>query len=495
MNRMNTLPHTLLATLRWGTLPLLTAACTTVGPTYTPPTETLPDQFSRADAALQSPSATVPEVWWLSLRDPQLTALVQQALADNPDLQAAQARLRQARAVQGIQSALGGPTLGASAKVTQDGLSVNSEAFANIPFKNPQTEFTNHQIGFDASWEIDLWGHQQRLTEAASARSAAGLQRVIDTRLQLAAEVARNYIDLRAAQVREAIATDNLRNFDESLRLSQLLAKVGDGTPLDVQRALVARDNARANLPPLAQAQRQSLAALSVLTTQSVATLETTLAAVATATTTATATSNVALMPVPAAPATGLPADLLRRRPDVRASERDLAAASADIGVATSELYPRFSLIGTGGWASVHSDNLLSHASQLWSIGPQISLPIFNGQRLTNQVKANEAAYDAARANYRKAVLAAVADVEVTLTRLARSEDTRQQLQAALAQQAQLVRLIEKQVKVGEVARPTLLEARKVLASQNDALAQTQAQSLVAFVGLNKALGGEVGVR
>jgi outer membrane protein TolC len=155
-----------------------------------------------------------------------------------------------------------------------------------------------------------------------------------------------------------------------------------------------------------------------------------------------------------------------------------------------ADQYPRFSLVGTGGWTSIQSGNLLTNASRMWSIGPQVHLPLFQSGRLRSQVKANEAAYEVASATYRKAVLSAMADVEVALTRLARSEERRQQLEGAAAHQEKLVALTELQLKTGEVSKLALLESRRSLISQEDQALQAHSQSLSALVALCKALGG-----
>ena len=316
-------------------LPLITAllACRPVGLDYTRPKVPLP-------AAFEPPAGTTaaPARWWTGLGDPKLDGLVQRALAESPDITVAEARLRQARAVQGVQDAAGGPSLALAAGVSQDRLSRHGEMFANIPFPNPQTEFTNRQVGFDASWELDFFGHN--------------------------------------------------------------------------------------------------------------------------------------------------------RRPDLRAAERDLAAANADVGVSLAELYPRFSLVGAAGWNSIQSNNLFSSASRMWSLGPQFSLPLFNRGLLRNQVRASQAAFDAALGTYHKAVLTALADVDVAFTRLARDEDRRRQLEESEARQRRITAITEAQVKAGELPRTALAQARRALLDQQDQAVQAQAQSLTALIAVHKALGG-----
>lgn len=457
-------------------LPLFAAACTAVGPDYHASELNLPATYRQQNEAPLS----VSDQWWRALNDAQLSALIGLALENNTDIQMATARLRQSRAVQAIQGAGDDPVVNADSRISKDLLSLNSENFANVPFKNPKNDFTNRQLGFDASWEIDLWGHQQRINEGAQARTEASQVRLADVRLQVSAEVSRVYLDYLTARQRHRIAEENAQNYDASLRLVQLQAKHGEATALDVQRAQIGRDNYVSGIPSLAQAASQSLASLSILTGIPASGLEQRL----------TPAVSVTAISLPSPPASGIPADVLRHRPDVYASERDLAAASADVGVATADLYPRFSLVGSAGWNSIQSGNLLSSASQTWSIGPQLSLPLLNGKRLQNQVKANQAAFDASYAAYRKSVLNAVADVETSISRLSNSEQARARIQAALEQQLAQSRLTEKQWKSGEVTRLNVLEARKSVAMQEDALVQAQAQSLTAFISLNKALGG-----
>jgi NodT family efflux transporter outer membrane factor (OMF) lipoprotein len=454
-------------------LPIAFLACRPVGPTYTPEPQRLPEAYGAKGGTMALESR-----WWETLGDPQLNGLIQQALAHSPDLRVAEARLRQSRALLGVQEAAGGPQLAVTALVSKDRQSLNSEAMANLPFKNVENNFTNHQIAFDASWELDLFGHTRRQVEAAGARADASAERLRDAGLVLSAEVARNYIDYRTGQRRLALAQENQKTHEETVRLVALQVQAGETTQLEAQRAMANRRFQKASLDDILIALRQNLSALSSLTDLSIAELESRLG------------EGRSLMAVPQAPAPGLPSDLLKRRPDLRATERDLAAANADVGVAVADQYPRFSLVGSGGWTSVESGNLLTNASRMWSIGPQMHLPLFQSGRLRSQVKANEAAYEAASATYRKAVLSAVADVEVALTRMARSEERRQQLEAAVAHQEKLVALTELQLKAGEVSKIAFLESQRSLIGQEDQALQAHSQSLSALVSLCKAMGG-----
>jgi NodT family efflux transporter outer membrane factor (OMF) lipoprotein len=455
-------------------LPIVTVllACKPVS-VHADPKPALPPTY-----AVPTGAAPAQAQWWMQFKDPALDTLVRRALDQGPDVAAAEARFRQARALQGAADAQGGPNLNLDGKVTRDKLSTNSEMFANIPFKTVRTDFTNFQVGFDASWELDLFGHNRSLSEAARARSEAGAERLADARIVLAAEVARNYVELRAWQLRLDLARETTLNLDEQVRIAGVARSAGETSDQDLHQVEQVRAAHRASLANLQVGLRQSLAALSALTGQSVQDLETQLGPAR------------PLPPVPPPPAAGVPSDLLNHRPDLRAAARDLSATSADVAAAVSNLYPKIALVGQGGWNSIQSGTLLSNASRLWSLGPQFSLPIFNRGLLRSQVKANEAAFDVSLASYHKAVLAAVADVDVAFTRMARNEERRQELQGAEARQRTIAALADRQFQAGDVSKATLLQARRALLDQEDQLLQAQALSLTALVTVHKSLGG-----
>ena len=249
-------------------LPLLSLfllACRPVGPNYVPPRAVLPERYASggrapgADTAAEAP-------WWEAWGDLQLTELVRRALQASPDLRVAEARVLQARAAQGIQDASGGPNVGLGAKVSRDRLSRNGEMLANNPSPRVERDFTNHQIGFDASWELDLFGRQRRISEAALARTQASEARLQDVRLVLAAEVVRNYVEYRAGQIRVALAQGQMADHDETVRLVRLAVEAGENARQELRKAEAARSRQAAALAALHTGARQSLASLSVLT-------------------------------------------------------------------------------------------------------------------------------------------------------------------------------------------------------------------------------------
>jgi NodT family efflux transporter outer membrane factor (OMF) lipoprotein len=421
--------------------------------------------------------------WPKLLPDEQLARLLKSALANNADVQIAMARLAQARAQQGVQEVVTGPRVDAAAKVSDDRLSTQSEMFANLPpGMAVKKQFDNRQVGFDASWELDFFGYQRRLNEGALARTESVRWHLDDVRLSLAAEVARQYVELRMNQQRTRLLQRQIELLEKSIRITEQAARAGELSPLDVARLNNALDNLQASLPLLAQARRQNLLALSVLTDLAATELQQALDD-------DIRTSTVP--PVPAPPVSGLPADLMRHRPDVKAAERDWAAANADVGVAVALQYPRLTLAGSAGWNSIHSATLFDNASRLWSLGPELSLPIFESGRLKNQEQAARANLQAAQAQYHKTWLGAVADVDGALQRLAQNEQRRAQLLEAEQEQSRLWHLTEYQYKAGEASLLALLDMQRALLAQTDLSVQAQAQSVLDVVALYKALGGD----
>ncbi|MBV8679133.1 MAG: efflux transporter outer membrane subunit [Aquitalea sp.] len=456
-------------------LALSLTACA-VGPDYHAPPSTLPAHFQN------QPASSQPQLqrWWTVFDDAGLNRLVEQALQSSPDLAQAEARVRQARASLGqVDSALW-PQLNASARTGRDQFSRNSENFANLPLANPKLGFNDYRLGLDASWEIDLFGHTARSREAAAARLDSVQEQQADVALRVAAEVARNVIDYRGWVARQHNAQAQLAAARENLRLSGLLRQSGEISDSELNQAASNVASLQATLPPLQTAQGAALAALSVLLDQSQQQVAATLAGE---------------RPIPATlaqPPVGLPGELLRRRADIRQAERELAAASADIGVAVAEQYPRLVLVGSGGWDSIHEGNLTAAASRFWNVGPQLSLPLFNAGRLKMQVSAREAARDAALAAYRQKVLSALADTETALLRYQQEGQRQQALQAGVELAELQLGLARQRFRVGEAAQTEVLAQQQLAAQQREAwLAshQAQAENLVA---LFKALGGDV---
>jgi len=472
---MKTLRHGL-KSLSLLPLIIVLSSCT-LGPNYHQPNQPLPTQY--IDAKKQIAAKKINNLWWTSLGDATLVTLINQALSgDNLDIQKAQARVRQSRAALGIANADLYPKLNTSGKISRDHLSANSEMLASIPTDIP-LHYTDYQAGFDASWELDFFGRTRRAAEAANARLQASIEAQNDIAITTAAEIARIYTQYRVYQQRIAIAQHTIASYAETAKLVKLQAQAGSATGVDLQRVESAVLSAKSTLPPLQAEARASLSALAVMVGQFPETLYTRL-------------NNPAPIPIlkPKNLAVGLPSDLLQNRPDIRAAERNLAAATADIGVATADQFPRFQLVGNLGMDTVLSGTFAQAASHYWSIGPQLSLPLFQGGRLKNAVKEREAMRDIALANYKQSVLQALADVESALVRYDRERLKNTDLRASYDKLKSTVRLVKIQYKAGEASLIDVLDVERQLDQLNDQQAQSVGQVAINLISLYKALGG-----
>ena len=455
----------------------LLAGCT-LGPNYQQPdlSAELPTQVHSNGTAH---STALTEQWWTAFNDPAMNQLVSVALQRNLDLAGANAAILQARAQLNIADSASQAQVNADGRVGRDQFSKNSENFANIPFPHPLTGFTDYRGGFDASWEIDLFGHNRRAVEAAQARLNSIEYQRADVALRVAAEVARNVIDYRAAMQRSDNARQLLADSEHALALVKLQQQAGLLSLTDVADAQSAMHNAAAGVPPFQSAASGALMALTVLVHQNEQQVSTALRL------------GSAIPQAPAVlDAPGLPSDLLLRRPDLRSAERELAAATADIGVAVADQYPRFNLLASGGLDSITPGKFTNLASRYWNVGPQLTLPILSGGRLAAQVSAREAARDASLAQYRQAVLAAFADAEAALIRCQREQQRLAQIRLSYQSQQQQLQFATQRYQTGDTNYTAVLQAHSQLAQLNDlqlASEQTLADDLTA---LYKALGG-----
>ena len=460
-----------------GVAAVLFAGCA-VGPRYTPPSADAPAPaaYPVADATL---SAGAPlDRWWTALQDPLLDELVERSLAGSPDLASAEARVQQARALARAAGAALYPAANLDGRVSRDKLSLNGENLALIPFKPSTTEFTDYRIGFDAAWEIDLAGRTRREVEAAVARLGSSAEARNDARLVVAAEVADAYVEYRATAQRLALAQRTVATLDETLRLVTLEVQAGVASDAELRRAEAERLSAAGAVPLLEAALQGATFQLAALTAEPLAALQRRL------------DPPRAIPAVPAATPIGLPSELLRRRPDVRRAERELAAATADVGGAIAAQFPRLSLVGDFGWDSVRSGSLTSAASRYWNIAPELTLPLFAGGRLRSQVDAAKAARDAALASYRSAVLRALADPESSLVRYAAERRREAALAAASASLESTLALERRRFEAGEASMIDVLGAERA-ANQAADLRTASAEQLVQdYIALGKALGG-----
>ncbi len=449
----------------------LLAGCVSVGPDYkAAPVEPVTLQGA-ADAAFTN----VPPVasWWAQFDDPVLGRLVHDALGDNLDLQIAMARVRAARAVFTEQR------LDQLPHITAGG-SQDRRKQPDALLGGERVSSETYQLGFDAGWELDLFGRQRRAAEAARADLGAERDNLADAQVMVAAEVARNYFELRGAQKRIAVARDTLRNLRETQRLTETRLELGAGSELDVQSSRARLKAIEADIPLLEVSEVQSRHRLAVLLGQRPGSLDT------------------LLQPreVPAF-AKALPlgdtSDLLRQRADVRMAERRLAAATARVGVATADMFPRISLSGFVGFLGGEASGLVNGNNKAWSLTPSISWAAFDFGSVRARLRASKAQADGAAAEYEQAVLLALEDTENALTRYAKQ----QARLGIVAEQAQAARkaesLAQLRYREGSEDFLALLDAQRNQLAADDALAAAEASVNVSVVAVYKALGGWAG--
>lgn len=458
---------------------LLLSGCT-VGPDYAEPQLAVPPAYLEAQGA----GDVRLDRWWQGFGDAQLTSLIDQALTQNLDIEMAAARIREARAQERLAGAGASPQVGAETSVTRQRISENaipippgSGGGGGAGFALPGEEFTTWRVGFDASWEIDLFGRNRREREAAAARTGSAIWSRRDAEVSVAAEVASAYFRLRTLQGRIANAKDELAR---QLRFEQLVeARTRGGlvTGQDLEQQRSERAAAAAEIPALEAEAKSEIHALGVLTGQSPDALAGQL------------TVSQALPPSPSVPA-GLPSDLLRRRPDIRAAERELAASTADIGVAVADLYPRFSLTAAPAMVSTALGSLLEWGSRSFAVGAALDWPLFDGGRRKANVEVRNARQEQAMIAYRKAVLTSLGDVEDSLSNVAGRRQRLAELEQAFTTAARAEEIARTRYRGGLVTLTDVLQAQERRLALEEQLIETRGALARDTVALVKALGG-----
>lgn len=445
------------------------AACTTVGPDHEEPTIELPPAWHEASLPAASEESGP---WWQRFGDPILDGLVERALDQGLDLREALARVEEARALRGVAGAQRLPSLDASLAYVRRGESDNSPFGAFVP------DTSLYSMGLDAAWEVDLWGRVRRSVEAADADYAATVEDARAVAVTVAAETAFSYVDLRAFRSRLAIARRNVELQEQTLELVRGRFDAGLVGERDLAQALTILESTRARLPALEIGARSAENRLAVLT------------GVAPGTGTDEWSEERAIPVPPLAIAVGVPADLLRRRPDVRRAERDLAAQVARIGVAEAERYPQLTLSGNLGLESDDLSDLFESDSGVFGIGPSLRWNLFDGGARRGRVEAQDARAEGARVRWERAVLVALEETENALTRFAREQSRRASLGEAAVQARNAIELAQTQYVEGLTDFQAVLDSQRTLADLEDELAQSEASIATSAVALFKALGG-----
>jgi len=454
---------------------MLLGGCAAVGPNYQQPVLTAPARWSETQALTVAAPQLAQAAWWQAFNDPLLNSLIEQAEQANLDLAQARARIVQARSELTISGAARLPTLNASGSVTRSDSSNNTAAGALAVNKGPGTVYL---AGFDASWEIDVFGGLRRGVEVAQANVDASVESLHATLLTLRGELVRNYIALRANQEQLEITRQSVAAMLQTLEVTRERYRLGLISYLDVTQAAAQKSATEADIPTLETAIKQSIHRLAILCGQDPNAFKAQLAEP---------------RPMPSYAglvATGLPAELLARRPDLRQAERQLAAASADIGVATAGLYPKFDLTLGLGLQSNNASHFFERASRYWSIVPGISLPLFTGGKTMAQIESKQAIYDEVLARYRATFNTALEDVENALAAWYAERARQQTLAEAVAANANAVKLAQESYRRGLTTFLNVLTAENSLFTTQRSLSQSNASLLTDLVALNKALGG-----
>jgi NodT family efflux transporter outer membrane factor (OMF) lipoprotein len=449
----------------------LVLACA-VGPDYQTPSRDVTAAWREEAGAVLVAQEPDLAAWWRTFDDPVLDELVERAARQGLDLREAFARVREARALRGVSAADYYPTVDGVASYERRDQSQNT-AFGNFAFDEDV-----YTVGFDAAWEIDLWGRVRRSVEAADADLAATIEDAHDVAVTVAAETALSYVDYRAFQTRLAIARNNVALQEETLQVVNSRFDAGLVDERDVAQARTNVESTRSRVPALEVGLRAAENRLSVLLGLAPGALAELLAE----------TQPIPVPPV--AIAVGVPADLLRRRADVRRAERVLAAETARIGVAEGDLYPRLALVGNLGLTSNDSGTLFESDSQFFGFGPSLRWNLFDGGRLRGRVKAQDARAEQALVRWERAVLVALEETENSMTSFVREQSRRESLIAAAEQARRAVELARTQYDEGPTDFQIVLISERALADLEDELALSEAAITGSAVRLYKALGG-----
>jgi NodT family efflux transporter outer membrane factor (OMF) lipoprotein len=461
----------------------LGASVPKVGPKYQPPKAAVPDSFHQQAEAGSNNGAAI-GAWWTTLGDPELTALVERAVKANLDLKIASSRVLEARAARRITRADLLPSI-ASSNTIQRVRGGPAASQLNGSFAGPggsslpaPGESSIFQLGFDAGWEIDFFGGRRRALEAATADVAGVDEARRDTLVSLLAEVARNYAELRGFQRRLDITNQNIQLQQDSLDLTRVRAEAGLGTQLDVERQRAQLDSTRALVPALEAAEVQTIHRLGVLLGEQPGTLLNQL---------------VHAKPLPTVPPdvpVGLPADLLKRRPDLRQAEARVAAETARVGVARADLFPKIVLNGFSGRQANGASALTLGAGNLFSVGPAITLPIFTSGKIRANIEAQKQRLDQALTQYQNTVLRSLEETENALVSYGHEKEREARLVSAVEASRQATQLANELYTRGLSDFLSVLDAQRQQLAAEDDLAQSDTVVVTNLVALYKALGG-----
>ncbi|RJP24159.1 MAG: efflux transporter outer membrane subunit [Candidatus Abyssobacteria bacterium SURF_5] len=451
---------------------LLITGCAAVGPNYVSPTVSAPDQWSsepRGGLSGENPDISELAGWWSILNDPILTNLIERASRDNLGLLEAVSRIREARAVVGINRA------GLFPSITGGGDRSYSRSSGQTG-SGERADF--YSTGFDAAWELDIFGGVRRSVEAAVAELEASEADLHDVLVILVSEVALNYINVRTLQARISVSESNLEKQQDTYELVLARFEAGLTSRLDLEEATSNLESTHAQIPPLRVEIEQAKNRIAVLLGDRPGALDDVL-------------SQPEPIPViPLEVAVGVPADALRRRPDIRRAERRVAAQTARIGVATADLYPRFQLPGSIGLESLSLDTLFRGGSYTYRYGPNFSVPVFTAGSIRQNIVVQDALAEQALLQYETTILTALEEVENALVAYADEQVRRQALLNASEAAARAAELAEMQYAAGLIDFQIVLDAQRSLLAFEEQLARSEGEVVSNLIRLYRALGG-----
>lgn len=479
---------------------LLLTGCM-MGPDFTAPDNTAPASwFSARPKPVPTPSRTVAApidpAWWRLFGDPQLTALVERVAAANLDVRLAAIRMEESRAERGIVASAQFPTINGNASYVHQQAS-NHGVFSRLGSNaagatsangtpggtggakgSKIAPFDAYQYGLDASWELDIWGRVRRAVESSDAAIASSEEALRGVLLSSMAEVARDYLELRGAQLRLSLARDNLKTTRQSQQIVAQRAAGGMATDLDEANASAQVSTVAAEIPSLEREEAHLMNALSLLLGEPPQTLRAELETVR------------PVPPVPPEVPVGFPSELARRRPDIRQAEANLHAATADIGVAEANFYPSLTLSGSVGIQTLSTQSLWNLNSGQYALGPTLTIPIFEGGRLKSQLELRKAQHREAAVKYQQTVLTAWSEVDDALTAYETEQRRRDQLAQAVKQNRRALALAQSRYRAGISDFIEVLDAQRSQLVTEQLLAISTANVSGNLVALYKALGG-----
>ncbi len=474
---------------------LLFAGCFKVGPDYKAPENTVGNEWHEPEEEKEYTTSEPEIAWWKVFHDDLLEKYIETAALSNQEILRAEAAICEARALREVAASNLFPQISADLSALKTYFSKNGPVFAitpgggaggglpnintGLPFSIQIPQIQNLFNGlFDASWEIDLFGKTRRTVELAEAHIGSAIENRNAVLISTLAEIARNYLELRSFQKRSELLQKNIQLLEESKTIVEMQFLVGTANRLDVERIVAALDSAKASLPDTHAQIYRNIYALSILTGKEPEALVDEL---------------IEAKPLPAAPdhvAIGLRSDLLRRRPDVRRAERQLAEATAGVGIAVASFYPSFTLVGDAGLQSLQIKKLFQAASRTWAYGGDLNIPIFQGGRLVGNLHAAEAECSMAGYQYQNTVLTALQEAEGSLVSYSDSLSSANLMRKSASSTRDVARLATDQYKAGLISLLGALQSQRdsVLADLN--LLDKDTSALITLVTLYKALGG-----